>query len=93
MAQIFRRPPAVPQTGERPKTRPVAAPTDNSRIGRLRTNLSDILAELNKVTWPSREETRNLTIVVIGISVALGAFLGGIDLVLSSVYRLISGTS
>ena len=34
------------------------------------------MAELAKVTWPTREETRNLTIVVIGISVTLGVFLG-----------------
>jgi len=61
-------------------------------MARLRTNIDNILSELRKVTWPSREETRNLTIVVIGISVTLGLFLGGIDLLFSSIYRAISGT-
>jgi preprotein translocase subunit SecE len=31
-----------------------------------------------------------LTIVVIGISVVLGALLGGLDMVLSYIYRLIA---
>jgi len=61
-------------------------------MARLRTNIDNILSELRKVTWPSREETRNLTIVVIGISVTLGLFLGGIDLLFSSIYRAITGT-
>jgi|FLYN01.1.fsa_nt_gi preprotein translocase subunit SecE len=66
------------------------ATTDNTRMGRLRGTIQDIMAELRKVTWPTREETRKLTIVVIGISVALGAFLGGLDMILSYLYRLIN---
>ena len=41
--------------------------------------LRDTRSELKKVTWPG-QETTNLTIVVIGISVVLGIVLGGIDL-------------
>ena len=94
MAQVFRRPPST-QTEERPKQRVTTGGGSNppaGRMARLRTNIDDILSELRKVTWPSREETRNLTIVVIGISVTLGLFLGGIDLLFSSIYRAISGT-
>jgi preprotein translocase subunit SecE len=36
-------------------------------------------AEAKKVNWPDKETTRNLTAVVIGISVVLGLLLGGID--------------
>jgi len=32
------------------------------------------------VTWPTREETLNLTLVVIVVSVVAGAFLGGVDM-------------
>ena len=39
----------------------------------------EIIDELRKVVWPSREETRNLTTVVIIVSVAVGALLGGVD--------------
>lgn len=41
--------------------------------------LSDVIAELRKVTWPSRQEVTNLTVIVIIVSVAVGLFLGLID--------------
>ena len=37
--------------------------------------LCDTRSEMKKVTWPDQETTRNLTIVVIGISVVLGICL------------------
>nr|AIE95478.1 hypothetical protein [uncultured marine group II/III euryarchaeote AD1000_66_E09] len=39
----------------------------------------EIIDELRKVVWPSREETRNLTTVVIIVAIAVGALLGGVD--------------
>ena len=49
---------------------------------RLRAPLwvQDIVSELKKVTWPTREETVYLTTVVIIVSISVGAVLGGIDL-------------
>jgi preprotein translocase subunit SecE len=40
----------------------------------------DIIGELRKVTWPTRRETVNLTILVIVVSAAIGGLLGGIDI-------------
>lgn len=42
--------------------------------------LADIIAELSKVTWPTFQETRYLTIVVAIFALALGAILGVVDL-------------
>ena len=39
----------------------------------------EILIELRKVQWPTVQETRNLTLVVLVVSAALGMFLGGLD--------------
>ncbi len=39
----------------------------------------EIWSELKKVTWPSREETRNLTLMVIAVSVGLALILGLLD--------------
>jgi preprotein translocase subunit SecE len=39
------------------------------------------MSELRKVTWPTRQETINLTIVVLVVAAALGLFLGGLDYV------------
>ncbi len=57
---------------------------------RQRENIRNIMAELAKVTWPTRDETRNLTIVVIGISVVLGTVLATIDALFLFLYRLVN---
>lgn len=44
-------------------------------------------AEIKKVNWPDQQTTRNLTIVVIAVSVALGVLLGGIDFVLLKIFE------
>ena len=105
MAMIGRKQPTVPATPDRSKTaRPAAAgggsgrgggtrtPVADASAGRgskLRGNIRDIMAELRKVTWPTREETRNLTIVVIGISATVGLALAALDYILSSLYNLV----
>ena len=52
------------------------------RTERLRGLVQDTMSEMKKINWPDQETTRNLTVVVIGISVALGILLGGIDFLL-----------
>ena len=42
--------------------------------------LEEIIAELKKVTWPTRQETAYLTMVVIIVAVAAGIVLGFVDL-------------
>lgn len=77
----------------RPARRPAPAPEEKQRsglLGRFQTLLQDIIAEIGKVTWPSISETRNLTIVVIGISVIIGGLLGLVDLLLVGLLRLLS---
>ena len=50
------------------------------RIPLIGRGLSDIVSELRKGTWPTREETVRLGVAVIIVSVAIGLALGGIDL-------------
>ena len=38
--------------------------------------IREVVAELKKVTWPTRHETLKLTVVVIVISVIVGLFIG-----------------
>jgi preprotein translocase subunit SecE len=45
---------------------------------------------MKKVNWPDQETTRNLTVVVIGISVVLGITLGGIDFLLQKLFELMT---
>lgn len=41
--------------------------------------INDTRAELGRVTWPTREETKNLTLVIITVTVAMAIFLGSLD--------------
>ncbi len=40
----------------------------------------DIISELKKVTWPTREETTRLTVAVVVVTLAIGLLLGGVDI-------------
>ena len=42
--------------------------------------IADIVSELRKVTWPTFAETRYLTLVVAIVAIAMGIFLGAMDL-------------
>ncbi len=69
-----------------PKTRPRPERRPGALARRLRPRLGikfvqEVIAELKKVTWPSREEVIRLTLVVIVVSVAVGALLGAVDLI------------
>ena len=50
------------------------------RFGSVIRYFGEVIAELKKAVWPSRQDTRRLTIMVIAISVAIGALLGSLDL-------------
>lgn len=39
------------------------------------------IVEMKKVTWPTKNEAKNYTILVIGISIAIAAFLGALDFI------------
>jgi len=41
--------------------------------------LKEAKAELLKVNWPSKSQTINYTMIVIGISIVVAFFLGGLD--------------
>ena len=53
------------------------------------TFLREVKNELTKVTWPTRNEVVKLTIIVIGISVAIGIYIGGLDLLFTKLTDLL----
>ena len=48
---------------------------------KLSSYLKDSIAETKKVTWPTRQETKNYTLLVIVISLAVAVYLGALDYV------------
>lgn len=51
--------------------------------------LKTTLSELKQVRWPTRAETTRLTIIVIGISVVVGAYVGGLDYLFTNLLQYI----
>ncbi len=41
--------------------------------------IKETIVEMKKVTWPTKKEAQNYTILVIAISIAIAAFLGVLD--------------
>ena len=58
-------------------------------IGRLRNYLSEAWTELKKVAWPTRSTVINLTLIVIAVSVAVGAYIAIIDTALHALLQQI----
>ncbi len=42
--------------------------------------LMDVISELRKVVWPTREDTFHMAVVVVIVTIIFGALLGGIDI-------------
>lgn len=41
--------------------------------------IKDVRSELNKVIWPTKQQVIKMTLMVIAVSLAVGAYIGGLD--------------
>ncbi|HEY7024142.1 MAG TPA: preprotein translocase subunit SecE [Candidatus Limnocylindrales bacterium] len=56
---------------------------------RIRRFIEESWSELKKVTWPTREQTRNLTVLVFVISGAVGLFIAVFDALFQVIFNQI----
>ena len=49
------------------------------------TFLKEVKLEIKKVNWPTRKETLRYTLIVIGVSAAVAALLGGLDFIFNQL--------
>jgi preprotein translocase subunit SecE len=54
-------------------------------IRRLRIYFQESWSELKKVAWPTRRTVVNLTLIVIAVSTAVGAYIAVIDVIMLQV--------
>jgi len=57
-------------------------------IARIRRFVEESYSELKKVVWPTREQVRNLTVLVFVVSAAVGVFIAVVDLFWTEVVRI-----
>jgi preprotein translocase subunit SecE len=61
-------------------------------VSRLRRFLDEAWSELKKVSWPTREQVRNLTVLVFVVSFAVGTYITVLDSTFTYVVaRLVGG--
>ncbi|MFA6194420.1 MAG: preprotein translocase subunit SecE [Patescibacteria group bacterium] len=56
-------------------------------MSKLTTYFKESVAELKKVTWPTKRETYNYTLLVIGISLGVAIFLGLLDYIFAQGFQ------
>ncbi|MEW6049587.1 MAG: preprotein translocase subunit SecE [Candidatus Zixiibacteriota bacterium] len=60
-------------------------------IEKLKKYLKETLAELQKMTWPTKDELVGSTIIVIVVSLIVAVFIGAVDRGLTLLVRTIFG--
>ena len=58
-------------------------------LEKIRTFFSEVRTEIDKVSWPTREDLVNSTTVVVVFSITFSLFIGLFDLVLSYVRAIL----
>ncbi len=59
-------------------------------MDRIRRFIDEAWSELKKVTWPTREQTRNLTVLVIVVSASIGLFITAWDVLFTQVVNILA---
>jgi len=58
-------------------------------LSKVRNYFKESKTELSKVSWPGKNELVRLTVVVIAITIAIGAYLGLLDYIFNRILELL----
>jgi preprotein translocase subunit SecE len=59
-------------------------------VNRLRTFIAESWSELKKVTWPTRDQVRSLTVLVFLVSFVVGLYITVADTLFDQIIRALS---
>jgi preprotein translocase SecE subunit len=59
-------------------------------VSRIRRFVDEAWSELKKVSWPTPEQTRNLTVLVFVVSLAVGLYITVLDTVFQGAVGLLA---
>jgi preprotein translocase subunit SecE len=60
-------------------------------VTRLRRYFAEVWSELKKVSWPTRDQVRNLTVLVFAISFVVGVYITILDTIFRGFISVIQG--
>lgn len=75
----------------RAERRPAEKRAVHKQPNRVQRYFRETIGELRKVSWPTRTEAQNLTIVVLIVIAVMSSFLGLLDFIFSKLVALILG--
>ena len=61
-------------------------------MSRIRRFIDEAWSELKKVSWPTRDQVRNLTVLVIAVSFAVGLYITVLDAAFQGVIGFLVDT-
>jgi preprotein translocase subunit SecE len=81
----------VAQKDEKAKVekKAISAKPKSDRKNFIRKYFDETIGELRKVSWPTRKEAINLTIVVLVVMFAMSGLLGVLDFIYSKIFTLL----
>jgi preprotein translocase SecE subunit len=59
-------------------------------VTRIRRFIAEAVSELKKVSWPTFEQTRQLTVLVFGVSLAVGIYVFVFDRIFQGIIGLLT---
>ncbi len=65
--------------------------TEAARKALSLREFGEVVSELRRVTWPTRQETMRLSLMVVAVAATIGLFLGLVDIVFSRLLGVILG--
>jgi preprotein translocase subunit SecE len=60
-------------------------------VSRFRRYLDEVWSELKKVSWPTRDQVRNLTVLVFAISFVVGIYITVLDTLFRGMISVLQG--
>jgi len=60
-------------------------------VTRLSRYFEEVWSELKKVAWPTRDQVRNLTVLVFAISLVIGVYITLLDTIFRGFVTVIQG--
>ena len=58
-------------------------------LKRMKQFISEVVAEMKKVSWPDREELIGSTVVVFAVVAILSLYIGVLDVVINKVLEIV----
>ena len=58
-------------------------------MSRIRRFIDEAWSELKKVSWPTREQVRNLTVLVFAVSITVGIYITVLDTVFQGLIGIL----